>query len=309
MTPTPPDALQRASLAEELRRGGATTLLEALRFVQQMPEGEDRSTYLQALLRLGMQVDPEATLNVVLAWGDGKLREHAATFALGQWGERDAPAALQWAAMHPRVEDDSTWFCAAYEGFAATKPMEALQFLQRSELAAEVDALSRIVVFHFSESNRLPDARSAIEQLPAGRVRDLLALQLVQRWAPQDPLEAAKWLASNTGDAAFRDGMATLVHALAATQPTFAAGVARQFPDGRRGRDLLGDVVYLWAQRDLGSAANWVRAQPTGPAMDGAIVRLIEAVGPNDPNEARSLSGSLTSPELREQMYRRWAPR
>ena len=292
-------------IPETLRRQGATTIAEALAVAKQLPDSEDRSLYIQGLLRYCLEVDPAATAAAVAAFRDEKLRDHGMSFLLGAWAERDAPAALAWAAAHPRAENDSTWFCAAYEGFAAKRPSEALTMLQRPELSADADALARIVAFHLDEQGRIGDARVAIEQMPAGAARDALVSQVAHFWALRAPADAAGWLASSASDATFREGMATIVQTLASTQPTFAAGLARRFPDDRSGHDLLGDVVYLWAKRDLGGAAAWLRAQAPGPNLDGAVARMIEATAPNDPNEAREWLAKISDPEKRGELANR----
>ena len=293
------------SLPESLQRPGATTIGEALVFAEQLAPGTDRSQFLQALLEYGLEIDPVATVAAAVEFRDASLREHAVTFALGAWAQRDAVAALQWAASHPRADNDATWFCAAYEGFAAKKPAEALALLQRPELGADVDALARIVAFHFDEQGRLDEARASAEKLPEGPVREALMTQIAHYWAMRAPGEAAAWLASAASDATFRDGMTTIVQTVAANEPSFAAGLAQRFPDGRSGKNLLGDVIYLWAQRDLGGAAAWLRTQTPGPKLDAAIVRFVETIAPNDPVEARGWLKSITDPEQRTAVAQR----
>lgn len=300
--------LSESLLPGDLQRGGATTLGEAIAGLTTLEEGEDRSRYFQDLLRIGLQSDPAATLDVVLGLEDETLREHGMAFALHQWSLGDAPAALRWAAEHPRARNDASRFYAAYEGYAATQPEEALRMLARAELADDREGLARVAIFHVVEQGKLGDARGWIEGLPDGELRDLLVQQTVRVWGRQAPAEAAAWLATTASEGAFREGMGALVHALADTDPGFAAGLTQQFAEPWIREGLLADAVYLWAKRDLGGAAAWLRGRPQSPQLDAAIVRLAEAIAPNDPGEARHWANMVYDPRKRAELLRTLAP-
>jgi hypothetical protein len=288
-----------------LQRPGCGTLADAFQFATQLADSPDRAQYAQDLLRYALSISTEAALETAAAFAEPKLRDLAVNFALGEWARVDAPAALEWAATHPRDENDSSRLAAAFEGLAAQSPDGALSFLQRPELVGDVDALSRIAIYHFADQGRLDDARRDIERLPEGELRTLLVERLVEAWAERDAGAAAAWLASTSSDATFRTGMNALVHRVAEQDPTFAAGLAQRFPDSDTHHDLIADVVYVWAKRDLGSAAAWIREQPQNPKLDGSLARLAELTAPNDPNEARSWLDRIANPTLRAELAAR----
>lgn len=283
------------------------TVAEAFAQFAQMDES-NRAEYFQTLLLFCLQEDPKATVELIVALDDEKQRDLGLSFALLHWAGTDPIAALRWASEHPRGDNDHSRYCAAYEGFAAQHPMEALQTLQRDEFAGDRDELSRIVIFHFAEQNKLADARTWIEELPEGNLRELLIRQTVHAWAQQAPADAANWLASIANDATFRAGMGTLMHTLAEEDPRFAAGFTQRFAEPEIREGQLADVIYLWAKRDLGGAATWLADQPASPQLDAAIGRLVQALAPNDPGEARAWANKISDPKKKEEALGRLPP-
>jgi hypothetical protein len=280
-------------LPSALLRSGVATLDDALRLLPTL-EGDDRTTYFQTLITFAVREDPLATVTALVAMKDGSLRDFGVSFGVQAWAEAQPAEALAWAAAHPRGANDHTWFHAAYEGYAEQQPLEALQLLVRAEVADDLDALTRIAVYHAVSAGQLDVARPWIESLPEGELRDLLAQNVVRCWAPRDPEAAVAWLASTTTDRAFRSGMNALVPSVCSTNPRLAAGLAVVVADPPFRQALLGDVIYLWSKQDLGAAAAWLRGQPASAQFDAARVRLAEATAPFDLAEARQWATAIT---------------
>jgi hypothetical protein len=95
--------------------------------------------------------------------------------------------------------------------------------------------------------------------------------------------------------------MGTLVHTLVEDDPRIAAGLTQRFNDPQIRQDYLADVIYVWAKRDLGAAAAWLREQPPGANLDAAIARMADAIAPNDPGEARQWAATISDPKKREE--------
>jgi hypothetical protein len=291
-------------LPAELRRPEINTVAEALAQLRTMDAG-GRAEYFQALLTFCLENQREGTADLIAAIDDEKWRDFGLGFVLVQWSGSDPIAALRWAIDHPRGENDHGRYHAAYEGFAAKHPLEALHALDREEMSGDRDALSRVVMFHFAEQGRLAEARAWIEKLPEGNLRDLLVQQTVHYWSEKAPIEAARWLAETASEQTFRAGIGTLVRALTEQDPRFAAGLTQQFSESQIRQDHLSDVIYLWAKKDLGSAVAWLREQPTGPQLDSSILRVIETIAPNDPVEAQQWANAISNPRLRQETLRR----
>jgi hypothetical protein len=283
----------------------AVLLGEAEKNLEALPDDARRVEYLQGVLREAVALSPRETADWAAGLRVANLRDVAVAFVLMTWGYRDAPAALAWAVDHPRADNDATRLFAAFEGFADRDPLGALRWMQRSELAGDADALSRIAIFHAETSGRLSDVRAEIEKLPEGNVRDLLTRQVMTVWAKQSPVAAANWLASTSTDANFRAGMGALVQTLVAHDPAFAAGLTQQFADGQIREQYLADVVYLWARRDLGGAATWLRAQPPGQHLDAAIARIAEATAGFDRVEAAAWIDTIRDSRKRDELRQR----
>jgi hypothetical protein len=292
-------------LPSSLQVDGVVTLGDALRALAAMPDDAARTAYYQALLRIGVAADPAGTAELAAALDDPKLRELGVGFVLLLWAKADAPAALRWAVEHPRAENDATRFFAAFEGFADHDPLGAMRWLQRPEFSGDADELSRIAIFHAHSAGRLAEARAEIEKMGEGNARDLLVRQTVRVWAAEAPVDAANWLASTASDATFRAGIGALVQTLVERDPTFAAGLTQQFADPQIRGQFLADVVYVWARRDLGAAAAWLRAQPAGTHLDAANARMAEATAKFDPVEATAWVNAVRDAVKREELRQR----
>lgn len=296
------DAAKRVAalaLPAGLQRPDVNTVAEALAHLRTMDQA-GRAEYFQSLLSFCLENEREGTADLIATIAEEKWRDFGLGFVLVQWSGSDPLAALRWAVEHPRGENDHGRYHAAYEGFAAKHPVEALQALEREEMSGDRDALSRVVIFHFAEQGRLAEARAWIEKLPEGNLRELLVRQTVHYWAEKSPAEAAQWLATTASDETFRAGMGTLLHTLVETDPRFAAGLTQRFKEPEIRQSHLADVIYLWAKQDLGGAVTWLREQPPGPQLDPAIAKLIETIAPNDPVEARQWANAISDPKLRQ---------
>lgn len=292
-------------LPDGLRRPGMATWRDALRELPRLAPGTDRSRYFQQLISAGLAVDPEAVLDALATMTDVALRDLGVTFALQTWSQRDAAAALDWAARHPRAPNDASRFQAAYEGYAAQQPTEALHLLARPELAANLDALTAIVVYHLEARDRLDDARAWAAELPAGQLRELLVQRIAASWGTREPEAALDWLAATASESDFQNSVGALVRGMALERPSFAAGLAERIAAPERRQQYLADVVYLWSKQDLGSAATWLRAQPASPLLDDARVRMAEATAPLDPAEARAWVDGIIDVGKRTELLRR----
>jgi hypothetical protein len=135
-----------------------------------------------------------------------------------------------------------------------------------------------------------------------------LVQQTIHFWATQAPDAAANWLASTASEFTFRAGMGTLVHTLMESDPRIAAGLTQRFPEPQIREDYLADVIYLWAKRDLAATAGWLREQPPGANLDPAIAKLVEAIAPNDPVEARQWANTISDPKKRDEALKRLKP-
>jgi hypothetical protein len=296
--------LRALSLPDALRRPGVESVAAALEELNRLEESA-RAAYLQSLLQFCLAKDPAASADLAATMPSAELRDLGVNFVLLQWAAQEPAAALRWAGEHPKESNDASRFYAAYEGFAGTQPMQALQMLREPALNGDWDALARITLFHCEQTGQLTAARAWVEALPEGNLRDVLVQQVVRTWAAKSPDDAAVWLASVASDATFRAGMGELLQATAQTRPELAAALSQKFSEPEIRTERLADLIYVWAKRDLAAAATWIRAQPPGPNLDAAIVRLAEATAPFDRNEASGWVNSIRDAGLRNEVKNR----
>jgi hypothetical protein len=298
-----------ATVPESARPSDTAGIDESFLAVAAMTDDDQRSLFYQGLLKQCLEIDPTMAAERALAMSDEKLRNLGVAFVLLHWAQSDPRAALQWAFDHPREPHDDSRVFAAYEGLAERDPLAAMHWLQQPELAPNLDEFSRILIHHYESQGRLADARREIEQLPPGELRDWLVLQATRAWAAQSPVEAGRWLAAVASDQGFSTAMNTLTLSLVERNPTLAADLTQQFAgDPQVNEALLADVIYVWARRDLGAAAAWLRQQPPAPSLDAARVRMVETTAPYDPVEAAAWANTIMDSQKRAAAMRQFRP-
>jgi len=295
-----PSSIANHDLPPRWPRGATASVSEALAYAATMPEGTDRSDYVQAVLRFCFERNPNRAAELARNLNDPVLRDLGTTFVLELWGQRDGVAALDWAVAHARGDDDPTWFDAAFEGFAAKNPELALAFVLRPEVRDDLETLAHVVVYRFNEQGRLADLRAVVERSSDVVTRDAITKQIIQIWMRADAEAASAWL-TNVGSAnVVREGMAAIVQAI-----RLAPDAAADAAEVEHADQLIARVADKWASRDPIGAAAWLRTQSPRAAFDGVMARMAEFAAQNDPVEARSWLSMITDERRRGEVAQR----
>ena len=124
-------------------------------------------------------------------------------------------------------------------------------------------------------------AAGFVSTLSPGEGQNSASVALAGRWSRTAPAEAAAW-AANLGD------------------------------EGARG-DALEETIDNWAKRDRDAAGLFLREQPPGPYLDGAIEEYAERLRFDDPVSALTWAATITGEDARhklmEQIAEEWSER
>ncbi len=294
----PLDKWMKQLMAQEddiVRMSGLLRLLEAIR------DPEDLKTALSAinlrgdrgfgrgarfteysmLLERWTQLDPKGAI----AYANGKSREEkwlATSTVLRTWTRTDASAAVAWAQAN-KTKDDAEGAAGPQggpggpgggsTGFTLSPVSIVVSQLAHSDLERALtvantetfDRRSRTLDTLANElvSQRgLDGARSAIEGLSAGSLRDGLTTQLAGKLAEKDPKTATEW--------------------------------AFALPEGEAKSRALAETVGEWAKKDPAAAGAFMAKLPATPDNDRSRENYATAVAPKDPQGALAWATSIT---------------
>ena len=198
----------------------------------------DLFSHLAGLVR----ADPHAAARFAETNNDAGTRELILHRVAQLWSERDASAALAWAA-------------------GLTNP-------------AERDALVTDVCLQLAERDPAEAVRSLGERVAGEHPHGGLEA-LAQRWAGRDFIAARDWALSRP-DGEQRDRLvARLAFQQTQDAPLEAATlVANEIPEGETQTEAVMTVLHHWAMRDPVAAAKWVGQFPEGGLKIRAVAEI-----------------------------------
>ena len=315
-----------------LRMNGLLRLLDAVRDPEELktalgainlrggrgPGFGSRFTEYSMIWEKWTQLDPKGAIGYVNA--KGREEKWIGTSAVMQtWTRTDAAGAIAWAQAEAKAEakakekdkdkDESQGNQGGpgggQPGFTSSPISIVLSQLARTDLdralgvaATETfDRRSRTIDTIASElvSQRgLDGARSALDGMAAGSLRDGLTAQLAGKFAEKDAPSAAAWafalpegeaksraLAETIGEWAKKDAVAagafmaklpataeadrsreTYATAVAGTDPKGALAWATTITDKDRQQRAVESVVRTWAKQDAPAAKEWIAQSP-----------------------------------------------
>jgi hypothetical protein len=136
----------------------------AVEWARQLPKMEERQKTLGAIAQEAVRTDPVAALQLAVKLPSDATRDGVILHATSEWATTDASSAVAWAHEIP----DET--------------------LRGQALAAAATA--------WGDGDPVAAAKLAATELPPGRLQADTVVSIVQRWAQQDPEQAAAWVRS-----------------------------------------------------------------------------------------------------------------
>jgi hypothetical protein len=189
------------------------------RALAESPRGR-RDLVLSELLAKLVRLDAPAAARIAEREADGYLREVALRVVAQHWTQRDAAAAVSWAASLGDPEERDAALANMALELASRQPQLALQVLGRRSAFPSPDATLEGVVQQWA-TNDFAAAYAWAEAQPAAPERDALLERLVFARLEHNPADAAR-IASTAffGDAQRIDAISTIAHLWAARDPS-----------------------------------------------------------------------------------------
>ncbi len=248
-----------------------------------------RFTEYSMILEKWTQLDPKDAIGYVN--GKGREEKWIGTSAVMQtWTRTDPAAAIVWAQTTGKEKDESQGGPGGgMPGFTTSPISIVLTQLARTDLDR---ALGVAATETFDRRSRTLDtlateligqrgvdgARSAIDGMSAGSLRDGLITQLAGKFAEKDTPSAASW--------------------------------ALSLPDGDAKSRALADTIGEWAKKDAVAAGAFMVNLPATPDADRSRESYATTVAEKDPKGALAWATTITDKERQqravESVVRTW---
>ena len=241
-----------------------------------------RFTEYSMILEKWTQLDPKGAIGYV----NGKDREEkwiGTSTVLRTWTRADAGAAIAWAQENSKkagdAEDQQGRGPGGPGGFSSSPVSIVLSQLAHSDIeraltvaATETfDRRSRTLDTLANElvSQRgLDGARSALDGMAAGSLRDGLTTQLAGKFAEKDAPAAAEW--------------------------------AFALPEGEAKSRALAETIGEWAKKDAAAAGAFMAKLPATAESDRSRENYATAVAQKDPQGALAWAATITDKERQQ---------
>ncbi len=227
---------------------------------------------------------------------------------LDAWAEKDADAALRWAASLPR-QRSRTARTQILQALAATDADKAIASASRITPASDRDQTLRDLA-HFVASS---DPQRALELLQNDRSQhgSYLYSNVLQQWAEQDPATAfAKARALNRNQN--RDqAISSVLGVWSRIDPDAARAAALALPEGPQRQNCLASIFGSWASSDPAAAHAAALAMPSEKERQVALRSAITSWANTDPAAAVQAASALPKDQknrnLLQEVFNTWA--
>ena len=202
------------------------------------------------------------------AWAEnqtGRARDNALLGLLGAAFHRDPAAAMQIFDQIQHTEDQSQARWQLLDLWAARDPSQALAFAAGAS-EKSLNEEHRLLFRRWAEKD-IQGSLTAFATLPP-EIRRHTAETLVDVWAEDDPVAAARWIQDQ--------------------------------PSEVQSFNALSQAAIGWAVRDPAAASEWIGSLPPGEARQGAIFGLVTSQSDRDSPSAVAWAEQLTDPAIRQ---------
>ena len=241
-----------------------------------------RFTEYSMILEKWTQLDPKGAIT----FANGKDREEkwiGTSTVLRTWTRADASAAVAWAQSDGKVKEEDQGGRGGPgggpPGFTSSPISVVLTQLAHTDLeralgvaATETfDRRSRTLDTLTNElvtQRGLDGARTALDGMAAGSLRDGLTTQLAGKLAEQDPKSATEW--------------------------------AFALPEGDAKSRALAETIGEWAKKDAAAAGAFMANLPATPEADRSRENYATAVAQKDPQGALAWAATITDKDRQQ---------
>ena len=227
---------------------------------------------------------------------------------LEQWAEKDADAALRWAASLPKIRSRPAR-SLILQALVATDADKALTIARRITPAAHRDGLLRELASKIAEQN----PQHALELLlsQGSRQGDYMIPHVLQLWAKDDPAGAfarARAISLNQGR---NQATSSVLATWAGSDPVAARDAVLSLPEGQQRRNSLATIFSAWANSDPAAAHAAAMTLTSEKERQAALRSAITAWAQTDPaaavRAAALLPKNAGSRSVLQEAYTTWA--
>ena len=266
-----------------------------------------------AMLHLELQPLPAGQLGALTAafpWrpslnGD---ENNVMSALLDAWAEKDADAALRWAASLPRQRSRPAR-TQILQALAATDAEKAITLARRITPASDRDQTLRDLAHYVAAS----DPQRAFDLLQNDRDHQgsYYYSNVLQQWAEQDPAGAfakARALSRNQNR---DDAIRSVLGVWARTDPAAARAAALALPEGQQRQNCVASIFGSWASSDPAAAHAAALALPSEKERQAALRSTITSWANTDPAAAVQAASALPKDQknrgILQEVFSTWA--
>jgi len=251
------------------------------------------------LTRRWAETDPAAAAASITQWPEAAPRIEACRQIAIAWSRSDPSAALGWTRSLPPGEGRTA--AQLRVGYESARSDLAVAFQAANELPSGEDQreLLQYCARQWAALHPL-DALEWADSVTDPALRASLADKILAEWAQYDGAGAAEALAMEPGVEALRPrGIVALIQRWAQNDPADAADWAGLLPEGLGRDEAIGNLATQWLQSDPAAATDWVQSLPAGSSREAATLALTLALSVEDRGAALFMSDFIESETAR----------
>lgn len=263
--------------------------------IQAMPPGPERNEAMFDLMKEWAAADGPAALAAAGAVAEPKLRFELREAALRHWASADPDAAWKFASENPNGDLPDHRMQLVFDGLGRTDPAKALAFFDKHRAEMEKQGDRAAYVFdELYERGGHDQLVGWAEKMPPGKLRDMAANRIIDRWARYDPESAKQWMERTvTNKENLTAARIELAESWARVNPGAALQWANALPADQRDGEFYNRIYGRWLQYDRNTAASSLATQPPSPALDRPIERYTYEVMRQNPADTMPWAESI----------------
>lgn len=304
---TEADRARWLRLADQLSGSEATQVLASLR---ERPTPPGWETVLVRLWSRSGDADPAGTYAQAAQLPRARERDLALEGVLETWVRQDRVSAISHVQAQTDLRLRSAGIKALVRALTESDPREAVRLVQelprgRPRIEAELELLGRWA------SQDPAAAATHLASRPITLETEAGFEAVTRAWAQADPAAAHAWAMAQPPSRARSVALNTVFPALAEADPKRAAEMLASLPEANLRRNAAEALADAWAQRDPKAAAEWWQGLSDVAEKARAFTHLIDRWAETDAAAAAAflaqVEGSLHQERAIESIAAHWS--
>ncbi|MDB6150696.1 MAG: hypothetical protein JWQ44_2144 [Chthoniobacter sp.] len=256
-------------LAAVIRSWLKTDASDAMAWVEQLPEGAEKTDVLAALTRSLSDEEPRHAVEFAAMMPEGKAQDSALRNLIAGWSQKDFAGALEWA-QHQPDEEVRQLLLPTLAGDLAWRDTAAAV-----ELALEIGgdgstrAISSILQIW---TRREPAAAAQWVRMQPDRAKH--SASVAEMWAEKDANSALRWVNETTIGDERDEALSRGANMVAQTeQPRRAEKWIEGIASAERRAKAYQTVAFWWLRNQPKSAREWIKTAPLSAQAKSALLK------------------------------------